>query len=125
MNEKVTCRDCRRRVPADSVEVVSRMGGGTYRRASRWRDGQTCVNCIEGTLLYMRVREGKADTSVTTDRYSTRSLLQALSRLIARGHSDLDEHRWRAKFPDNRFETFEEYFTALRDGVERCGTGRR
>ena len=110
------CRDCGRKVGLNQLESVSRFGGGNYRRGGRYFTGQTCVRCIEGTLYYAEVRDGKI-TGGDTSRYATYQLVYALARFVTRGVSDLDEDRWRAGFPNNLQITFEDFFTALTRAV--------
>lgn len=117
---KVTCRDCKRKVPFEDTQMTSRYGGGNYRRGGRWFHGQTCARCIEAALLYLNAKDGQPVTFHNLAGYEVGGLLCSLNRLIASGRSDLDEDRWRAMFPDNRaYITFEQFFEALRNGVAR------
>lgn len=127
---KQTCRDCKRRVNPDTTVYTSRFGGGSYRRPGRYYRGHTCVRCIEPLIPYIAPNREQTglDTRGDTSRYPASGLISNLITLINRGHSDLDEDRWRAKFPDGTFYTFAEWFPApggnRRRGTQSTGRAR-
>ena len=119
MDYKVSCRECRRRRDARLVIRSSKSGGGTYRRGGRKYIGQTCLECIEHAAQWLSTRDGQIDRTRADGGYSASTILDGVAEFIERGHSDLDENRWRAMwFPDAHHQTFDEYFPMLRAAIE-------
>ncbi|SDH33130.1 hypothetical protein [Microbacterium sp. 77mftsu3.1] len=113
---KVTCRECKTHVHYFLADATSRQGGGTYRRGGRFYRGHTCVGCVESALIHAMTRDGRLDTSRTSNRWSVSSLLRALTAFIYREVTDLDEGRWRARYHRDDLP-FEEFWTALNASI--------
>jgi len=49
---KVRCADCKRTHSYEDIVIISRVGGGTYRRPPRTYHPRICVECAMDTYLY-------------------------------------------------------------------------
>ena len=98
---------------------MTKYGGGTYRRGGRAYSGQTCLSCVEADAQWLSTRDGEIDRTSSHSRYNASSIVDAVATFIERGHSNLDEDRWRAMWlADGHHQSFDDYFPAFSRSVE-------
>lgn len=118
-----TCTYCKRRRDVAVLHPISRYGGGNYRRAGRWYRGSICGECAQSLIPHISFRSARdsdgweLDTSLTTSRYPSYSILRIVARLVDAGEITMDAAHWRLLYQTRPSDAFGHHFPLVESRV--------